>query len=507
MRDEVRRPSIFLSSTFKDDFGAGLRSIPLRTRILESRSSLPIDLWAYEHVWPSALDADPLDADTIIDRCFAGIKACDLFIFILSGAHGTGAGLADDRVFASYLELELFAAAVLRKPILVLHYKGREPNPALRDAMLLLKHAFASGDYFIGDEVDLFERFNAACQALARRSRAVAPIRLSLADSLSRRRTRANLNADLSAPKLTFLSGNLRATHASNPGKARALLDQVTSGVRRVGEIEAIMPHGAALFRLWAAMRELMSENTEIAAEAGLTPLWDRALGLWAGKASWFGLHGHIWMGPLAAVNTQAALREKRRRDAPDDPAIREPNGARASALYSIAQQVSGLERKLFHLRQTSVLATRAAALDTGARQGVLAIRGNANLAMFKLGLAWKIWDAAEDFRTALRLREASDASAASIGEMQVDLGLTQVLTGQGRQGLVLIGEGIENLRSNTSANGRSFLARGLRKQVIAARVMLRPRLIRAAQAEIGEIGREVEAFDQLRDQPNHAPY
>jgi hypothetical protein len=42
-------------------------------------------------------------------------------------------------------------------------------------------------------------------------------------------------------------------------------------------------------------------------------------------------------------------------------------------------------------------------------------------------------------------MRESNGASAASIGEMRVDLGLTQVLGGRGRQGAALIGEGIED--------------------------------------------------------------
>jgi hypothetical protein len=49
------------------------------------------------------------------------------------------------------------------------------------------------------------------------------------------------------------------------------------------------------------------------------------------------------------------------------------------------------LTARFFHLRQTAFLATQAATLDKDARQGVLAIRGNASLAEFKLGLAWKI--------------------------------------------------------------------------------------------------------------------
>jgi hypothetical protein len=266
--------------------------------------------------------------------------------------------------------------------------------------------------------------------------------------------------------------------------------------------VETEIPHGAALFRLWAAMRELMTNSLDALDDLTIAALWDKALGLWAAKASWFGLHGHLWMGPLAAVNTQSAFRARQRggRSDRDDPSIREPMGARASALYSIAQHVRSLERKLFHFEQTARLATFALDLDRNARQGILAIRGNSSLAMGKLGFIWRIWDAADDFETALRLRERAGASAASIGEMQVDLGLCYVLTGRGRRGLSLMRVGIAGLRTNTSANGRSFLARGLRKLSYAAAIMLEPGLRAAARREVALIAAETEALDQARD-------
>lgn len=496
-------PSVFISSTFKDEFGGRRASIPLRTRILEAANALPVRLWAYEHEWPTERETGPLDANTIIDRCFAGIKACDLFVFILSGAHGSGAKLIEGGAFASYLELEIFAAAALQKPILVLHYQDREPAPALFDTMLLLRKAFANGDYCVGDERTLFDRFLEACRTLAAGRRPVGvETQLALTDGLSLRRTRRGAELDLADPRLDFLDGKLSARHPLDQSRAQALIDQVAKGTRIHESVETQMPHGAALFRLWAAIRELMTDSAPALDDPLTAALWDKALGLWAGKASWFGLHGHLWMGPLAAVNTQAAFRARRRRDRAyaDDPSIREPMGARASAIYSIAQRVRSFERKVFHFKQTSMLATRAIDLDKDARQGALAIRGNASLAMGKLGFLWRLWDAAEDFETALRLRERAAASAASIGEMRVDLGLCHVLTGRGHRGLPLMLEGIAGLRTNSTANGRSFLARGLRKLDQAAQIMLKPSLSAEARAEIAAITAETEALDQARD-------
>jgi tetratricopeptide (TPR) repeat protein len=280
------------------------------------------------------------------------------------------------------------------------------------------------------------------------------------------------------------------------------LLDQVTSGLRGDASHQHVMPHGAALFRLWAAMRELMTEAGSGVANPLAAPLWDRALGLWAGKASWFGLHAHVWMGPLAAVNSQVVLR----RDLGNDPRfreahdVREPTGARASAIYSVAQRMHTRQRKLDHYRQTITLATQAIEHDPDAGAGSLSIRGYALMRMARLGQVWKMWEAVEDFRKALALRERSAKSAASLGEAKVDLGLSFVMTGHIRTGFALLQEGVSLMRGNQSANGQAALARSLRKLEGAARLTLRRGVAEAAREERLNIATEVDALDQARD-------
>ena len=295
------RKSVFLSSTFKEDFGDGLADLGLRKRLLEVRETLPVSLWTYEHVWGGSISELPPDADTIIDRCFAGIKACDLFVFILTGRHGSGAAFVEDRITASYLELELFAAAVLRKPILVLHYAGREPEPALHDTISILRRAFEPSAYVVDDEKALFVRFQDTCRELARGSTGGSGHAAAvLPEGLSRRRTRDDMEADLTDPRLLFLDGEMRSRNGKlNARKAEALIHQVAAGERGNAAARRVLPHGASLFRLWAAMRELMDEHGRAMHDPTLAPLLDRALGLWATKASWFGLHGTYGWGRL----------------------------------------------------------------------------------------------------------------------------------------------------------------------------------------------------------------
>ena len=473
------RPNVFLSSAFWDWFDGKPLLPPLRQRILAERDHLPIKLWAYELFWPENSEKLDPDADTIIDRCFAGIRECDLFVFLLTGRHGSGVTYFHDSAEASFLELELFAASALHKPILVLHERGHEPEDALRDTMILLGQTFTPAGYVLDDENGLHRAFLDACSSLRAGSLKFdeAATLARLPEWLSLQRTRRNAERDLLDPRLAFLGGGLRAgTGRPNPDLAAKLLEQVSLGIRPVMGHERPLPHGAALFRLWAAMRELMDQSGRTLEDPAIAVLWDRAFGLWATKASWFGLHGHLWMGPLAAINSQISLRQtfasSREYVAAGD--VREPVGARASAIYSIAQRMVSRRRKLFHYRQVALLSTQVIDRNGDSRPGALSIRGHALMRMAQLGRLWNLWGALGDFRKSLDLRIAAAAKPASIGEAMCDLGYCYALTRRRGTGLSFVKEGVSLLRSDQTPNGLGFLARGLRKLEDAARLLWR---------------------------------
>lgn len=506
MKDsETIQRKVFLSSTFEDTFDGEKKYIPLRRRIIDVRDTLPVELLAYDSFWPEDSEPNDVDADTIVDRCFSGIRDCDLFVFVLSGRHGSGVDYVENGTLSSYLELELFAAAVLEKPVLLLHIKGHEPEEALKDSLILLKEKFSDSEYIIDNEKNLFTHFNRVCQLLAtgiwhpscNKSLSKLP------DWLSIKRTKNSLDKDLVNPSLLFLNGKL-FSKASNvdPDKAKLLLYQVASGVRLINDSQMPMPHGVALFRLWAAMRQLMDQSGKSISDPLIAPLWDKALGLWASNASWFGLHGHVWMGPLAAVNLQGNVRLNLGKEPEffNNNDVREPLGARASAIYSIAQRMHTRERKIYHFRQTIKLAEKAIKRDTNAQQGALSIRGHASMKIGSLGYLSKFWEAEKDFRLSLTLREKSGSSPASIGEAMADLGLCMIFTGHPIKGLSCLQDGIELMRTSNTANGKAFLARGLRKLEHGARLTFRKKIANAAHVERIEVTKEIEAFDQRRD-------
>ncbi|MDP1736006.1 MAG: hypothetical protein Q8L23_01045 [Caulobacter sp.] len=439
-------------------------------------------------------------ADEIVDRCFAAIRSCDFFVFLRGHRHGTGVPYFDDPTVSSYLEMELFAAALLQKPILILHERGVEPEPHLRDLLLLLKDSLGPAGYVIDDQAGLVREFKKACIGLASGLLPDGPQSLSMVpDGLSHLRTCGSFRQDLREPALTFLGGAIgQVAKRPNLDRASRLLDTVASGQRQHTLGLAPMGHGAALFRLWAAIRELMSEDADGPYQPEAAPLWDKALGLWASRASWFGVHGHNFLGPLAAINQQMELR-RRASSIIADIDVREPLGAKASALYSIAGRMGDRHTALYHYNQTLVLANQAIAANPQSSQGLLSIRGQTSMQMARLGRPWRIWDAYCDHQASLNLRTKLSASPASIGEAKTDLGFCMLLMGNTFGGMAQMKEGIALLRSDPSPVGQAFLARGLRKLELGAKLTLNRSLARAVHEERMLVANSIEAIDQTR--------
>ena len=244
-----------------------------------------------------------------------------------------------------------------------------------------------------------------------------------------------------------------------------------------------------------------MDEQGTALNDAEIAPSLDRALGLWGSHSSWFGLHGHLWMGPLASVQSQTELRQKfasasafvERSD------VRLPIGARASAIYSIAHRMGTWERKYRHYKLAATLASRVVGEDGNGAHGALLIRGHSYIRMAMLGRPWLLWSAKADFSNAVQLREAAGATDANVGEAKVALGLSLILTGRRSSGVEMLQNGVSLMRGNTTPSGLSFLANGLRKLEQGARFAGRRDLEEEARHEREELAVAIEAMDQTR--------
>ena len=107
-------------------------------------------------------------ADEIINECFSSIKRCDLFVFLQARRHGSGVRFrTEDPTTSTYLEMELFAAALLRKPILILHEKGVKSERGLADLLRVLRESFGVRNYVEAGIRELVGRFREEVGALA----------------------------------------------------------------------------------------------------------------------------------------------------------------------------------------------------------------------------------------------------------------------------------------------------------------------------------------------------
>ena len=154
---------------------------------------------------------------------------------------------------------------------------------------------------------------------------------------------------------------------------------------------------------------------------------------------------------------------------------------------------------KLRHYRQTEIEATEAIVHDVDGRSGALSVRAHAAMRLAHLGRPWRLLDARRDLASSLKLRTAAGGSAAGIGEAEVDYGYSLVLTGKGRDGIALMERGVLGLRTDRSANGLGFLARGLAKLESGAKITGRRDLMVAACDERLRIATDIDALDQAK--------
>ena len=145
-----------------------------------------------------------------------------------------------------------------------------------------------------------------------------------------------------------------------------------------------------------------------------LPSLWEEALGLWTSSAAWCNLHGHLYLGRLAALNTLAEIRERNpsfTSRLSDDARIHATRSAIASEYYSIAKQLPSRrwKRRLF-LRALENCNDSIAHAEIEI-SGKLAVRGHIKL---QLG---NTLGAISDFKEMLRLRQEAGDSPGRIGE------------------------------------------------------------------------------------------
>ena len=216
------------------------------------------------------------------------------------------------------------------------------------------------------------------------------------------------------------------------------------------------------------------------------------ALDLWAAAAGWYGLHGHLYMGALAAFNSMARVREtlrKTARPAEDPNERRYPGGQLASARYSIAKRLYGTAR-------ADLLKKALDDAKTAIREGedplgsTLSVKAAIHRAMGDINLA------VQDFEGVLRRREQAGKEAGPLGIALSNLGYAYLYQRRFWRGRELLEEGVRLLEKNDSRRG--FVARAKNKLAVAYLLTGRPLRAYEEMREAQCIARDCGAFDQM---------
>lgn len=411
----------------------------LRHRVWELGRALGGPIWVAEYSEPS-LGASP---DEIMDVCLENVQRAPVFLCVLDGSYGGSTGLNPAEI--SLIELEVFQAVLARKPLYIYVVEPFTPEAPLTTFLRALEIVQPGVVRVCRSEDEALGQIELALKRWTRRH-LLRPARIlgGLVQQLARRRSSAysSMGRDI-----RFLDGVFVPHHTPAD---RELIAEL---VRQAG----LTPNQPKkLVWSWMAIRHLSATPYTETTDMEVLTLWDKALSRWASASAWYGLHGHVYVGRLAAVNTLLDLRERAGMTASRSPAehIQGTRGAIASEYYSIAKMVPSRRDKEVLLQKALVELGIALEARPSDPSGFLAIRGSVHLALGDRD------SAISDYQSVLRLREAADnPDPAGIGEAQSELGYAYLRRGRLKEARRYLEEGVA-LLDRTQAVGFTIRAR-----------------------------------------------
>lgn len=451
----------------------------LRRRIWEQgqRNATP--------VWVSEIDTKDQFAGQNLDyiqvACLRQVRAAPKFICLLDGSFGTTWNEGQ----ISILELELATAAFSKRDIWIFRLAPFD-NPDPRIESLLKAIAIAcpaarikgpfTPDQVLANIAWLLEPVGAISETL-RVGR--------LVQDLARTRSPA-LNFDLNVRDVQFLNGAFAPLLDRPPDK------DLIGRLIAQAEAETVMPDKLA--KLWIAIRHLSAAPFSDGRYEDYLPLWESALGKWSSASAWYALHGHFFLGRLAAVNSLSTIRQRmpaQMRKSLGPPSIFADAGAAASEYYSIAKLVPSRWQR--HRLLGKALWNCNAALKSGAisdPSGLLDIRGHVKMQMLNpIG-------GISDLKCALAMRQDKGQSSRRIGESEVHLGRAYAHCRQYGKAERLLQDGVAKLRST---GHQPFIVQALRHLAVFYKQVGRREDAIKLLHEAQEIARKHEIQGQLQ--------
>jgi hypothetical protein len=470
-------PLAFLSSTLR-----GIDEVRARIHRF-GRTYGENSIWVDEQSRPRHKEEDHL---SIVDDLLAEIDRSRLFIaFLGSSRHGSSIYVGDNDSAVSFFEMELLYAALLGRPIVVVNLRDIVPQPALAQCISMLRSEVRC----VWHDVDTLAEAERSIELVVEGVAREKPRGTGTTKHEYGRLLRSLWERDPSSKTAQPRDTNLRwldGAFLSQDTNPRSSL--IADCLNKASTVDSQQQR---LSRIWIAARELMSVRFDEPDGIPWLGHWNAVLTAWNSAAAWYGLHGHLSLGYLAALNSLAEVRAAAIREsigAVDDPVWDPPTSSQASAYYALGRRVTS--RRLRHqaLNMASSLIEESIARDDLTRSNKLAIKGSILREQFAFRAAVDV------YREVLRLRQAADASDGAVGEAMTELGFGLLFLGQLRSGRDLLSEGV-TLMTEASYN-RGFLVRAKRKLAVANaltgrwRVAMRERLESATMAEESSVGR-----------------
>jgi hypothetical protein len=425
-------PAAFLAS----------RMLPLldaRKAIFDRGQNEGVPVWVSEHSGASTAQQDP---QAIRLRCLKAVRDCPIFICVLDGTYGSPLDQSD----VSILELEIFMAALAGKPIRMIQIDRAPSDPRLTSLIAGIRAASVQPITMERSSRADLPSVVAAIAANAANAANASPTttRLNFGGFLQwLARARFVLRLIRSSSDIQFLNG-VQAPIAPYPSD-----ESLIRGL--IGEARASTAIPDAIAALWTAFRHLSTMPNDGAGRGDQLALRRAFFGEWARCAAWYGLHGHLYLGRLAAVNSARLLAAPRS----EDETIQSSSGAMASEYYSIAKQIPSRTLR-FALRVRALqLLNEALVRGEPEPSGLLAIRGSVK---FSIG---RPFSAIDDYKAVVALRSRGGFSIGEVGEAESELGFGYHLMRRNSRAEPLLVSGVEKLRLDDRPE---FTVRALRK-------------------------------------------
>lgn len=440
-----------------------------------------IDLWRFDDPGTPKEFWDKLGFAGSAAACLQQVDDCDLYIAVFHGAYG--GSRYSHAASVALTDLEFFEAVSQGKKIRYYIIEPHEPEGELRALLTMVKtvaHGAFGGAGSVGYVLRLIKE--EITRHLARPDPRVPWVARGF------RKYQAGL-VSLRRNELDSMHG-LQVLPENLPMVTNRLgvdeLEQVLASVTELEERSERENH------LTALLPELATVPYTDRACSPFYSVWDHYCEGWLRATAWRGHHNALRMGRLAMLNTQMVVRcslaggadrqqlvtgnvPSAGRIGDRAPWIRVFNlgGALGSEYYSLAkEQVDRRVKERFLRRGLEYLhiATRVDRLIPNDERdrffaGLAAIRGHIYLELSDTTL-----DPIVAFEESLKLREATDASVASIAEAKTDLGHVMVRQGLSKRGHALLLDGVEQLELQMAGGfaaraklklGEAYLRRG----------------------------------------------